>query len=80
MRSLNDAARVALAHELGEVGAELDVEDGVGLGIVDCLRDRAGVDLAERRRLFGDELDVGLLLLHQALKFLAADWPYSKFG
>ena len=67
---LEDAARIALAHELGEVAAEQHVEDRVRLGVVDRLRHRAGVDLAERRRLLGDELDVGLRLLHQRLEIL----------
>ncbi len=33
MRSLEEATRIALAHELAEVGAEQHVEDRVGLRI-----------------------------------------------
>ncbi len=55
---LEHAAGGAFAHQLGEVGAEQHVEDRVGLGIVDRLHHRAGIDLAERRRLLGDEFDV----------------------
>ena len=36
------------------------------------LRDRAGVDLAERRRLLGDEFHAGLLGRHQLLEGGAA--------
>ena len=42
----------------------------VRLGVVDRLRHRAGVDLAERRRLLGDEFDVGLRLLQERLEVL----------
>ena len=66
--ALEDAALAALAHELGEVGAEQRGEDRVGLGVGQRLRHRAGIDLAERRRLLGDELDVGLLLLEELLE------------
>src|SRR5436190_1665669 len=34
---LEHAARVALAHELGEVGTEQHVEDRIGFGVVDRL-------------------------------------------
>ena len=66
--ALEQAARVALAHEPREIGAEERGEDRVGLGVGQRLHHRAGVDLAERRRLLGDELDVGLRLLQQLLE------------
>ena len=65
---LERAAGRALAHQLGEVRSEQDVEDGVGLGVVDCLHHGAGIDLAERRRLLGHELDVRLGLLQHLLE------------
>src|SRR4029078_3199388 len=40
-----------LAYQLGEVGAEQDVEDGVRLGVVDRLDHGACLDLAERAGL-----------------------------
>jgi len=43
-------------HEAREVGAEQRREDRVGLGVDQCLHDRAGLDLAERHCLL-DELD-----------------------
>ena len=52
----------------------------VGLGVVDRLRHRAGIDLAERRRLLGDEFDVRLRAFIISLKAAAADCPYSKLG
>src|SRR5581483_2443835 len=54
------AALVALAHELGEVAGEERREDRVGLRVGERLDDGPGFDLPERRRLLGDELDVGL--------------------
>ena len=65
---LEQAARVALAHELRQVGAEQHVEDRVGLGVGQRLHHAAGIDLAQRRRLLGDELDVGLRRLQQLLE------------
>ena len=67
-RVLEQAPRIALAHELGEVGAEQRGEDRVGLGVCERLRDRAGVDLAQRRRLLGDELHARLRLGEQLLE------------
>ena len=65
---LEQAARIALAHELDEVRPEGDVEDRVRLGLGDRLRDRAGVDLALRRPLLADPLDVGALGREQLLE------------
>ena len=56
--ALEQAARVALADEIGQVGAEGDVEDGVRLGCGQRRNGRAGIDLAQRRPLLADELDV----------------------
>ena len=65
---LKRAARVALAHELHEVAAELDIEDRVGLGGVDRFENRASVDLALRRPLLRHPLDVGALGGEQLLE------------
>src|SRR5262249_816003 len=54
---LKGAATATLAYKYGQVAAEQGTEDGIGLGIVDSLRHGAGIDLTERRRLIGDELD-----------------------
>ncbi len=62
------AARVAFAHEAGQIGGEQHIEDGVGLGVGQCLHDRAGIHLAQRHGLFGDEFDVGLERLHHGLE------------
>src|SRR6516162_10997434 len=62
---LKGTASATLAYEYGQVAAEQGAEDGIGLGIVDCLRHRAGIDLAERRRLLGDKLNVALMRFHQ---------------
>jgi branched-chain amino acid transport system substrate-binding protein len=46
---LEQAARLAFAHELGEVGSEQGRENRVGLGVGQRLRHRAGFDFAQRR-------------------------------
>ncbi len=66
--ALQRAARIGLAHELGEVGPEQHVEHRVRLGVGDRLGHRAGVDLAERGGLLLDELDVRLRVLEQLLE------------
>ena len=65
---LEQAAGVAFAHELHQVGAEGDVEDRFRIGGGNRLHHRAGVDLALRRPLLVDPLDVGTLLRHQLLE------------
>src|SRR5687768_850850 len=62
------AARVALAHELLQVGGEQRAEDGVRLGLGQRLDHRTSLDLAERRCLLGDELDARLRLGEQLLE------------
>ena len=52
---------IALAHELYEIGAEGDVEDGFRIGRGDGLHDGTRVDLALRRPLLVDPLDIGAL-------------------
>src|SRR5687768_3469212 len=61
-------ARISLAHELLQVGGEQRAEDGIGPRLGERLHHRAGLDLAERRRLLGDELDAGLGLREQLLE------------
>ena len=66
--ALERAARIALANQLHEIGAELDIEDRVGLGRVDRLEHGARVDLALRRPLLGDPLDVRAFGAEQLLE------------
>ncbi len=66
--ALEQPALLALAHELGEIGAEQRGEDRLGLGVGQRLGHRAGIDLAQGRRLLSHELDVGLLLLQELLE------------
>ena len=65
---LEQAAGRALAHQLHQIGAKGHVEDGLRLCGLDGLRHRAGIDLALRRPLLGDEFDVRALLLQQLLE------------
>src|SRR3954468_10257724 len=58
---LEQAAGVALANQLHEIGAEGDVEDRLGIGGSRRLYHRTRIDLALRRPLFVDPLDVGTL-------------------
>ena len=62
------ATGIALAHKLGEIGGKKYVEDGVRLGISERLHHAAHIDLAQWRRLFGDEFDVRLCGLEQGLE------------
>ena len=66
--ALEEAARVAFAHELRQVRAKQHVEDGVGLGIGQRLHDAAGVHPAQWRGLLGHKLHVGLGGLEQLLE------------
>ena len=66
--ALEQAARVAFAHELHEVRAEFDIEDRLRIGRGQRLHHRAGIDLAERRPLFADPLDIRPLLRQQRLE------------
>ena len=65
---LEQAAGIAFAHELDEVGAEGDVEDRFRIGLRERLHHRTCIDLAERRPLLVDPLDIGPLLRHQFLE------------
>jgi len=53
------------------------LEDRVRLRVGQRLHDHCRIELAERRRLFGDELDIGLRGLSRFLNADTADWPYS---
>ena len=61
-------ARRAFTDELGEIGAEGHVEDGFRLGCRQRLHGRSGVDLALRRPLLADELDIRPLRLQELLE------------
>ena len=65
---LEHAARAALAHELGEIGAEQDVEDRVGLGIVDLRATAPASTLPSGGACSVNEFDVGLRLLEHVLE------------
>ena len=66
--AVEEAAVGALADELGEVGAEGDVVDRLGLGPGEGLDLGAGVDLEQRRPLLGDPGDVGAEPAHDLLE------------
>ena len=66
--ALEQAAGIALAHKLGQVSAKQDVVDGIGLGIGQGLHHAARVEFAQRRRLLGHELDIGLCGFEQGLE------------
>src|SRR5437868_8514907 len=66
---LEQPAGVAFAHEFYQVGAEGDVEDGFRIGLCDSLYHRTGIDLALRRPLLVDPLDIRALLRHQLLEY-----------
>ena len=75
---LEQASRIALAHEFYQIGAEGDVEDRLGVGGGNRLHHGAGVDLALRRPLLVDPLDVGQMFSDISfLNTATADWPYS---
>ena len=62
------AAGRALADEFGQIAGKQRAENRIRLGVIDGLRHRAGIDLAERGRLLGDEFHVRLLRLHHLLE------------
>ena len=70
MRFLNTPRVLPSRTNLARSGAEQHVEYRVRLSVVDRLRDRTGIDLAEWRRLLGDKLDVWLRLLHERFEVL----------
>jgi hypothetical protein len=75
--ALEQAARIALADKLGEIGREQHVEDGVRLGISQRLHHAAGVHLAQRCGLLGDNSTSGCAAVSSFLNVATADWPYS---
>ena len=68
LAALEQAAGIALAHKLGQVGTEQHVEDRVGLGVCQGLHHAAGIQLAQRRCLLGDEFDIRLRGFQQLLE------------
>ena len=66
--ALEEASRVAFAYELGQVSAEQDIENRVGLGVGHGLHHAARIHLAQRRCLLGHKLDVRLSGLEQLLE------------
>ncbi len=60
----------SLAHELGEIAAERDIEDGVGFGLGEGLDGGSGIDLEQRRPLLAHPFDVGALGREQVLERL----------
>ena len=68
LAALEQPARRALAHERDEVAREGDVVDRLRLGREQGLHGGPRLDLAERRPLLLDELDLGLALLQQPLE------------
>ena len=66
--ALEQAARIALADKLGEIGREQHVEDGVRPGISQRLHHAAGVHLAQRCGLLGDKLHIRLRCGKQLLE------------
>src|SRR3954454_3171712 len=65
---LEQAASIALTHQLYEIGAERNVEDGFRICSSDSLHQGTGIDLALRRPLLLNPLDVGSLFRHQFLE------------
>src|SRR5499427_3839755 len=80
LAALEQAARLALAHEAREVAGEERGEDRVGLRVGERLHHRSRVELAERRGLLGDELDVGLGALQQVLEGHCRGLPVFVVG
>ena len=96
MRFLNAPRVVPSRTSLARSAPNSTLKMASGLASSMRLHDRAGVDLAERRRLLGDELDVGLRLLQHRLEGSprptgrtrssdrpapsASSWPRSRRG
>ncbi|MNU98443.1 hypothetical protein D3C71_885510 [compost metagenome] len=66
--ALEQATRVAFAHKLGQVGTEQHVEDRIRLGVGQGLHHATRIDLAQRGRLLGHKLHIGLGRLKQLLE------------
>ena len=65
---LEQAAGVAFAHKLHQIGAEGDIEDRFRIGRGNRLHYRTRVDFALRWPLLVDPLDIGTLFRHQFLE------------
>ena len=77
---LEQAARVAFAHKLGQVSTEQHIDNGVRLGVGHGLHHAARINLAQRRRLLGDKLDVRLRGLEQLLEAGGGRLPVFVVG